>query len=374
MRAWVFQDAKQLKKHGAKCPWSVGWYDADGKRRQKSIGSKSRAEKECRRVEGELAAGIRQADSRKKWADFRAEYIAKIVDGMEPGTREATLGAMGHFERILKPGKLQTIRTQTIDVYIAQRRLEPGKKKRSTVSVATVNKELRHLKAVLRVAGEWGYLPTVPHFRMLREPAKEPRFVTVDHFADIYGACRVAKMPGGLPCSVAAWWRALLVFCYLTGWRISEPLALRWDDVDLEAGTALTRHGDNKGKRDELAGLHPVVAEHLQEIRSFEPVVLPWNYHRRTLDTQFHKIQTEAGIHLPCHENHEHTAICHVYGFHDLRRAFATENAENLSATELQRLMRHKSFTTTQRYIAMADRLKRSTDKIAVPAFLKVAE
>ena len=32
----------------------------------------------------------------------------------------------------------------------------------STVSPATINKELRHLKAVLRKAHEWGYLPKMP--------------------------------------------------------------------------------------------------------------------------------------------------------------------------------------------------------------------
>lgn len=345
MRAWTFQDRKQKAKHGDKCPWSVGWYDGEGKRRQKRIGSKSQAEKYQRRVEGELAAGTYQTNQRKQWKDFRTEYESKIADGMEPGTRRETVGGMDHFERIIKPGKIQSIKTQTIDDYIAKRRREPGKKKKSTISVATVNKELRHLKAVLRVANDWGYLPSVPRFRMLREPAKEPRFVCVDHFAEIYAACDVATMPKSLPCEASQWWRALLVFCYMTGWRISEPLALRWDDVNLETGVAITRHGGNKGKRDELAFLHPIVIDHLQTIRTFEPVVFPWYHHRRTLDTQWDKIQNAAGIHLPCHEDHEHTPACHLYGFHDLRRAFATENAENLTATELQRLMRHKSST-----------------------------
>ena len=52
--------------------------------------------------------------------------------------------------------------------------------------------------------------------------------------------------PEGLPYSAEAWWQALLVFNYMTGWRISEPLALRREDLDLEAGTAITRHADNK--------------------------------------------------------------------------------------------------------------------------------
>jgi integrase len=87
---------------------------------------------------------------------------------------------------------------------------------------------------------------------------------------------------------------------------------------------------------------------------------------------QFHRIQRAAEIDLPCHGDHEHTPTCHVYGFHDVRRAFATENAANLSAVELQALMRHGSFTTTQGYINMAKQLAGGTEaKLFVPDVLK---
>ena len=42
------------------------------------------------------------------------------------------------------------------------------------------------------------------------------------------------------------------------------------------------------------------------------------------------------------------------YGFCDLRRAFATMNAHRLTASAFQELMRHKSYTTTLKYINMA--------------------
>ena len=40
--------------------------------------------------------------------------------------------------------------------------------------------------------------------------------------------------------------------------------------------------------------------------------------------------------------------------FHDLRRAFATMSADELMPDALQALMRHKSYTTAQKYINMA--------------------
>ncbi len=50
---------------------------------------------------------------------------------------------------------------------------------------------------------------------------------------------------------------------------------------------------------------------------------------------QFARIQEKAGIHRPCHKEHEHTRSYHVYGFHDLRRAFATMNADKLTGDAL---------------------------------------
>jgi integrase len=278
---------------------------------------------------------------------------------------------MAHFARLCKPGKVASIRTATIDDYKAKRRLERGRRKGETVSPATINKELRHLKAVLRKAYKWKYLPELPDFEMARENGKLPTYVSPEHFAAIYGACDAAQHPQGLPYSPGDWWRALVVFLYMTGWRISEPLALRRDDLDLDAGSAITRAEDNKGKRDELTPLHPVVVDHLSKIVSFDPKVFTWPKGREALWVEFHRIQKAAGIKLPCRIEHEHTDACHAYGFHDFRRAFATVNAETLTADALQKLMRHKSYTTTQRYINLAQQVNKAVENLHVPDVLK---
>ena len=276
---------------------------------------------------------------------------------MKPQTKRCTLEALDHFQRIIKPQKVAVIKTQTIDQFVVQRRKEEGRKS-ETLSPATVNRDLRHIRAVLRIAHDWGYLLHVPKVRMLKEPKKLPRYMTPEDFAAIYSACEAAKRPEGLPFSAAAWWRALLTFAYMTGWRIGEILALRRDDLDLEAGAAITRAADNKGGRDEKTPLHEVVVDHLRQIVCFEPMVFPWYYHERTLWTDFGSIQEAAGI-----KPH--------YGFHDLRRAFATVNAEKLTADALQALMRHKSYSTTQRYINIARQLNRAVDSLYVPDVLR---
>jgi integrase len=368
MSAWTFQDPKQLAKLGAKhCPWSVGWYDPDGRRKSKSIGSRSMAEKHARKIEGQIAAGTYSGSTRATWADFRREYESKIGATLSPGTREVIAAALDAFEEAVHPARVSAVKTATIDGFIAKRKESRGRRPDTKKSAASINKELRHLKAVFRVAHDWGYLAAVPKMRMLKEAEKLPRFITAEHFADIYDHCDAASEPMGLPYPPRDWWRALLTMAYMTGWRIGECLSVRRDDIDLEAGTAITRAKDNKGKRDAVLPLHPVVIEHLSSLGAFSPLMFPWPHSRRKLYDEFHAIQNAAGINLPCDGNHAHTAACHLYGFHDTRRAFATMNAANMTGDALQKLMRHRSYTTTQRYINLAGQVNAAVPALFVP-------
>jgi integrase len=284
---WVYQDDKQVKKHGAEsASWYVGWYDPEGKRRCKNCG-RDKAEKLRRKLDAQLLTGTYEGQSKAEWADFRKEWEEKVGAGLERSTREVTLDALNHFQRLNNPRRTQFITARYIDHYVAQCWQERGRRRGSTVSAATVNKELRHIRAVLRVAKDWGYLPEVPRFRMLREPVKLPRYVTGDHFAAIYAACDAARLPRGLPYPAADWWRALMVTGYMTGWRIGDMLGMWREDLDLDAATVMTRWSDNKGKRDELVKLHPVVVEHLRRAPGFGPTVLPWDHDERTLYPEF---------------------------------------------------------------------------------------
>jgi integrase len=376
---WLFQDPKQVAKHGEEqAAWSVGWYDPDGKRRCKSCGpgrqGKRDAEKLADKIHSQLIAGTYKDASKKTWEEFKTEWEARIGANMLPQTRRLTFDALAHFERIINPIRVASIKTQTIDDFIARRRLEPGKRKGETIRPASINKELRHLRAVLRIADDWKYLPDLPRFRFIKEPGKLVTFVSPEHFAALYQVCEEAKRPADVPgVAPADWWRGLLVFCYMTGWRICEVLALRRSDVDLDAGWAVTRAADNKGKRDERIKLHPVVNDHLRKLTSFEPVVFPWHPNETALYKEFHRLQRVAGISIPCPHQHEHTPRCGLYGFHDLRRAFATQNAPRLTADALQKLMRHKSYLTTQKYINMASQLDEAVSALHVPEVLKAA-
>jgi integrase len=377
--AWVYQDDKQVKKHGEeRASWYVGWIDPEGKRRCKSCGpgpeGKRNAEKLRKRREAELLTGTYQSNTRKTWEEFRREYGERVLAGLAVATRLQAEISLGNFERLVKPVRVSVLTTRHVDEFIAARRQERGRRPGDIISPASVNKDLRHVKAALSVAVEWGYLKQLPRFRMEKAPKKLPRYVPGDHFALIYRVgCEAARMPEGMAYAPADWWRALMVTGYMTGWRIGDMLNLRRDDLDLDAGTAVIRWEaeGNKGKRDELVKLHPVVVEHLKRLPGFTPTVFPWNHNGRTLYDEFARVQQAAGISLPCHRKHEHTPACHVYGFHDLRRAFATYNADKLTPDALQALMRHKSYQTTQLYINMARQMDAAVANLHVPEVLR---
>jgi integrase len=373
VKAWLFQDHRQKEKLGDKCSCSVGWLDPEGNRRSKRIGAKSRAETYRRRIEGQLAAGTYEGENRKRWIDFRREYEEKIVSGLAAKTRWAIAASLDHFQRLVNPQKLSSVRTSTIDDFVTKRKTESGRKPGSTVSSATVNHDLRHIKAALRVAHDWSYLPKLPKFRRIRESEHIGPVMTADHFQAIYEARDTAIMPKGLSCEPGDWWRGFLVFALTTGWMVGEILAFRRDDLDLDSGRIITRAEANKARRDDQDFLTDTALEHVKRIVSFHSTIFYWPHHERTLRTQFVRIQQGAGINLPCPDagNHDCTPACHVYGFHSLRRGYATLNADRMAAPVLQRKMRHKSFQTTLRYISLADKMKKATEEVYIPEFLQ---
>lgn len=358
MKAWAFQDSRQKAKHGDKCPWSVGWLDPEGRRRSKKIGSKSLAEKYRRKKEGELAAGLVTPDA-STWGDFRRKYNETVLPPMGAKNRKSTEAALKHFERLIKPGRMSTLTAHAIDRYKSLRARERGLKKGSTVSPATINKELRHIRAVLNIAEEWGMLARAPRVRMLREPERDPEFVDDEKFALLYDACDQMLRPHAANYPPADWWRAILTFAYLTGWRIGEILELRRDNVDFEDGTAFIPAEKTKGRRDARVELHPVALEHLRAVVSFEPLVFSWPHSDRALWTQFAKLKKAAGVEFEG-------------AFHRFRFGFANANCDELPADVLQRLMRHRAPQTTQGYINKAARMRRqgTADRIHVPDVL----
>jgi len=203
---------------------------------------------------------------------------------------------------------------------------------------------------------------------------KDKPYVTEAHFNLIMEACDKARLPDDQHYRAGTFWKALLATAWVTGMRKSALLSLRWEDTDLKAGVALSRCTDNKRKKDQrhrIKAATGFLAELYTVRYPDEPRVFPWNYAVRTLDRELHRIQTAAGIHLPCREDHKHTPTCHVYGFHSFRYAHATYNFGRVPDRDLQEQMGHASFATTQRCIKYAEEHQVKEYDVFLPKALK---
>ncbi len=352
MKVRVFQDPKEKKRRGRQCPWSVEWRE-NGRRRSKTIGKKADAEKYATLKRAELIDGAMGIQTRKRWSDFVAEYLQTEVEGSgkRPGTVELVRIVLNTFTRTAKPTWVHLIDGRTLDRYRRERLKAKGV--RGPISPETVKKELRHLRAALNVARRWKYLREVPALPKVTVDQREKPHVSEAHFQAMLDSCDAATLPDPKlhreidPCD---WWKALLVTCWVTGARIEAVLRLRWQDVDWQTGRVLSRASDLKQRKDtrpEISGALP----YLRKIRGVDPRLLPWNHHKRTLYSQFYKIQRAAGIDLPClradDPGHECGEACGLYGFHSFRYAHARFNHDN---PELQEQMGHATAATTDHY------------------------
>jgi site-specific recombinase XerD len=169
----------------------------------------------------------------------------------------------------------------------------------------------------------------------MRQAQKLPEILSCEEVERIVGSTRTRRE------------RVLLMATYGAGLRVSEVVALRPGDIDIERG--LIRVEQGKGKKDR----YTVLAERLvRELGRYYEVygrpehwVFPQRHDRaRHLDvSSAQKIYTTAK---------RRAGIEKAGGIHSLRHAFATHGLEaGLDLPTLGRMLGHTSVTTTMRYL-----------------------
>jgi len=310
-------------------------------------------------VEAERKDADSQAVSAPKAVPTLLAYAEKVIDNrLEPvlsagalGIYRASLGAWkqwfgkrdGRSARRLDqitPADWLDYRAWRAD----HRNSTQGTK--TSVGPRTLNCDLACLVRILNEAVIDGHIAKNPlaGTRKLREPTRPRRYLTKTEL-------------GSLIAHAHERFRPLLLAAIYTGARKGELTALRWRDIDFDAGKiALFR--PKVGNCDYI-DLHPVLAEELRRERerrenptSDQHVFLSWH------ETPWVDVRKVWNLALKGAKLFGREGIT----FHSLRHSFATHFLEGGgSVTDLMAQLGHSKMETTQIYAAAVSERRRAT-------------
>ena len=302
--------------------FSVLWQE-DGKQKRKSLKTKEIrvAKKLFHRFKRNLVLNnilpLNAAKLKTSISEFRDEYLDHI---------DATLAtsSYGCYDTAIKKAidcwgdiPLGHITTRHIDRYIQDMM-------RAGLQPPTVNKNRRHLKAMLKKAYEWDYLEVPVKFPGEIKEEKRVRFLTKNDLSLILSEIEDAE------------YADVVLLAVYTGLRSSEILRLTASDIDKPEGF-LRISPKQKNSTESFIPINKTARGILERCRARGGKKLVRFKTRQTISKNFKKAVRAAGFETP--------------RFHDLRHTFGSHLAmlgENEKT--IQDLMRHKSMASTMVY------------------------
>ncbi len=314
------------------------------------------AEKVAAKWEAELREGRYNATSKLSWADFRELYDEQKLSTLAPGSAKAAHGAFNHLEQIISPRRLASLTPAVLSEF-------QTKLRQTGIRDTTITGVLGHLQAALRWAVSQGILVRAPIVHKPKrasgvDRAMRGRPITLEEFERMFEAVpRVRKHEPEK-------WQRLLTGLWLSGLRISEALALSWDE-DAEIAVMLTGEypklriwGEaQKSGRDQLLPITRDFGEFLLAVPTEARHGLVFGIEGPTpgepLSTKrasryISAFGEKAGVVV-------NKADRKFASAHDLRRAFGTRWSKHVMPATLKLLMRHSSIETTLRYYVEQD-------------------
>lgn len=210
--------------------------DSTGKRRQRWIsfkGTKREAERELTRLLNEVHTGTYVEPAKGPLKDFlerwledcaRMKVAPKTFERYQEIVRNHLVPALGHFPLAkLQPADIQRSYRQA---------LQSGRRDgKGGLSAMTVLHHHRVLRCALQQALRWGLLARNP-----ADAVEPPRPERKEMAAlDEWGTAHLLDVARGTRLYLP------VLLAVTTGMRLGEILGLRWQDVDLQAGTLAVR-------------------------------------------------------------------------------------------------------------------------------------
>jgi integrase len=274
--------------------------------------------------------------------DLAARYIEQHLPKKRPASQRDDRAMLG---RIILPalGSHKVADLRYADIEALHRRV--------TKSGATTraNRVVALLSKMLSLAIRWEMIATNPAKGIERNPeAKRQRYLKPAEIVRLSAALSALKSQSAANA---------LRLALLTGARIGEVSASRWDQFDLDAGTWTKESSDTKQKKLHHVPLSAPALQLLVEMRAKAkgPNVFPGRNgdgHITTLKTSWNHVRKAAQFDEPTRIN-------------DLRHSFASVLASSGKANLLLigRLLGHSNPSTTNRYAHLfLDPLRAATE------------
>jgi len=247
-RAWLGE-----RKLVTRTSYYVCWYGADGRQRHKAVGSDKRLAAELRqKKEVELNSGVVGDPVAISFKAFVTEHKQVTEGRLAPATLASQMGALKVLEDLVGPQRLTDIDSRAVEKFVSARC--------KAVSPATVNKDLRTLRAIFAKAVKRGYLKENPFdgAEKLREPERPIRIL------------ELAEIERLLSAAASLRWKALIYLALTTGMRVGELTHLEWDDLDLGGGAVTVQNKagwQTKSRRVRRLALTEQAVRMLEELR-----------------------------------------------------------------------------------------------------------
>ena len=337
----IYKDETKGRWYGAV---SLG-YDPDGKkwRRQKVSGA-TRAEvvEELKKLQAELDSGVQPE---RAYTVQRAldDWLAEGLDGRSAKTVRLNHDVLKLVTAVIGGIELRMLTAH--DVRRALVQVAAGNSSRTvTLAHNALTRALRHAEANRHVMHNVAALVDTPK----GQPGRPSKALNAEQAAAVLKAARDSRLG------------AYVVLCLMIGIRTEEARALRWDHVDLDAGSiavwrSIRLGGDTKtAKSRRTLGLPQAVTEALREhrVRQDEEKVAAgelWREHNLVFTTAVGTELDAANVRRSFRSICKAAGIGEGWAPRELRTSFVSLlSASGVPVEEIARLAGHSSSRTTE--------------------------
>ena len=320
-----------IRKHGK--GFQVRYYQ-DGFRQSEQFDTRSEAEQRLLEIGLEKKKGLTVSSKPHtvRFVELAAAVVNHYIANGHRSTSDIEARYRVHLNPVFGRRKAVSISTANINAYIAKRRSQGA-------ATGTINRELEALKRAFKLALQSKTVASMPHIPMLRETNVRQGFFTREEIDRL-----VSFLPDDLG--------RMVLFGFLTGWRLDEIQGLEWQNVDFTAGEVRLFRSKNEDGR-----VFPFTEE-IRSILKAQPrkfgEIFPHGAFRKRWATACHK----AG--LPCivtpYGKHGGRKIKALRTFHDLRRSAAREMSRHgVPERVIMQLMGWKTRSVFDRYRIVSD-------------------